>query len=77
MRLLLLSLLCLGWRAGQAAQTAPPTPAASGTKNVGADRADAPQAPGMTTPTPGALPAPRHAARKANAPGKAAKPPKK
>lgn len=43
------------------AQTAPASPsagtnqAASGTKNVGADRADAPQAPGMqsssTTPT--------------------------
>ena len=29
--------------------TTSPTPAVSGTKNVGADRADAPQAPGMST----------------------------
>lgn len=28
------------------------TPAVSGTKNVGSDRADAPQAPGMSTPGP-------------------------
>lgn len=40
------------------AQTTPPAPGTgtnapvSGTKNVGADRADAPKAPGMSAPTP-------------------------
>ncbi|MGI4741836.1 MAG: hypothetical protein ACRYG7_42265 [Janthinobacterium lividum] len=57
MKTLLLLATCLGWATASYAQTTPtssaPTSApsdASGTKNVGTDRADAPQAPGMTTP---------------------------
>ena len=76
MRLLLVTLVCLSSSLGLAAQTTPPTPAASGTKNVGRDRADAPQAPGMSTPAPGAQPATPRAARQASKPGKASKPPK-
>jgi len=47
MKITLLLLALLGSATLGHAQTAPSAPAASGTKNVGADRADAPQAPGM------------------------------
>jgi len=53
MKTLLLLVACLGCATASYAQTTPAPaspPAVSGTKNVGADRADAPQAPGMSTP---------------------------
>jgi hypothetical protein len=56
MKTFLLVAVCLSWTTASYAQTTPTSPpattepnGASGTKNVGADRADAPQAPGMTT----------------------------
>ena len=56
MKFILVMCACLSWSTGWAIQTAPtPTSSssqtASGTKNVGNDRADAPQAPGMTSST--------------------------
>jgi hypothetical protein len=57
MKTFLLVAVCLSWTTASYVQTTPASPpattepnGASGTKNVGADRADAPQAPGMTTP---------------------------
>ncbi|MGI4834346.1 MAG: hypothetical protein ACRYFK_12895 [Janthinobacterium lividum] len=77
MRLFLLAVLCLSWSAGWAIQTTPTTSApAAGTKNVGRDRADAPQAPGMTKPTADSMPTTRRATRKTHSPGKAARPQK-
>ncbi|TVT41620.1 hypothetical protein FNT36_09310 [Hymenobacter setariae] len=70
MKTLVLLAACLGTAALSHAQTTPTapaagtTPAVSGTKNVGSDRADAPKAPGMSTPgpTPSAPARPRRAA---------------
>ncbi len=70
--MLLLALLasCATLSRAQTTPSTPPTaasPTVAGTKNVGADRADAPQAPGMSaTPTtaPGQKSRPRATTRK-------------